>query len=148
MGCCWSANAHELQWRADWFVSWVINNNKIRKQPRWNKPSRVPATVMESFFKPLSGRSYMNVYKPNKTSEEYNQYVQNMEQYIDTTFSNERPDIPRPSELYFDDFNLQQNIVPISKSDGISKSDWSDKVESNIMKGRHSSIGCDYLTAI
>eukprot|EP01084_Bolivina_argentea_P056449 103322_1 len=147
LGIVWSAYSSDCQWEMDYFLSYVINNNKIRKQPRWQKKARLPAEVMESFYKQLSGRGYMNVFEPNKQCDEYDQYVIDCDQYLQTNFSSNNDDIIRPSEIYLDDFELKNNFDPISIPDGICKSDWSDATERKIMKGRYHSIAADYLTA-
>ncbi len=121
-----------------------------RKQPRWEKPSRIPSEVMESFYEELSGKQYMKVFQPNIDCEAYDTYVENVSEFLHTSdHSNDR--IKRPSEIYFDDFDFAQNDEkPYIDRElkGIDKADWSDKTERDIMKGRRSSIGCDYLTAI
>eukprot|EP01084_Bolivina_argentea_P263813 446659_1 len=147
ISCVWSSYGFDVQWHADYHLSYAINNNKVRKQPKWNKPSRIPTRVIESFYRDLSGRGYMNVFKPNTKYNEYDEYVKDVDQYLQNNEWKSNEDIIRPTEIYLDDFELQTDFETIKGPETLHKSDWSDAAERKIMKGRHHSIGADFLTA-
>ncbi len=103
---------------------------------------------MESFFKPISKGQFMKASPANLKSKPYDEHVTQVNEYFATYGIPTSMNIKRPSEVYMDDYHHEKHddVGEISLNE-LRKNEWSDQPEKLIMKGRHHSIGVDYLTA-
>ena len=152
----WWSHSHHIQDSIDEFTS-HYNGKIINAMKKYGKQAKCPKFVFQSLFRDLSGANWMNVYEPNTQSDDYDEYVQKVDQFISSHKDSAERKYKLPSELWIptdgEDFalpNLQQEPDFGDHVQSISKEDydhWTEEEAKLIMRGR-GSCNIEYLSIL